>query len=109
MRVWPWLLVAACGTDVRTTPEDAATTTPDGVGSGFRFDGGVFHDAVSPPPDGIPPGLTPCEEAVYHSDFEFIQRAVFDVTCTTRCHGDTPPASMMSLKSGEAYASLVDV
>jgi hypothetical protein len=101
------LALTACGTDVRTGAEDEDThgsTNPD---AGMQDDPVV--DAMPVPPDGIPPGLTPCEEAVYHSDLAWIQTAIFDVSCTNRCHGDTPPDANMSLRPGEAHASLVNV
>lgn len=66
-------------------------------------------DAMPVPPDGIPAGLTPCEEAVYHSDLAWIQTAIFDVSCTDKCHGDTPPAAGMSLLAGQSRAALVNV
>ena len=107
MRITHWLVlttVAACGTDVTTTPNDQDSTKPD---DGLH-DAGVA-DAKPVPPDGIPVGLTPCEEAVYHSDLAWIQTAIFDVSCTTECHGDTPPSASMSLLPGQAHAALVNV
>jgi hypothetical protein len=109
MQVSPWLVIvvaaAACGgTDVNTMPNDRDSTKPDAGGGSTHV-----ADAMPVPPDGIPANLTPCEEAVYHSDLAWIQAQVFDVSCTTMCHGDTPPAASMSLRAGEARASLVNV
>src|SRR6187551_1008116 len=99
------LVLAACGTDVNTMPSDQDSSKPDaGAGSS-----GPVADAMPVPPDGIPPNLTPCEQAVYHSDLPWIQTYVFDVSCTTKCHGETPPAAGMSLKPGEARAAMVNV
>jgi hypothetical protein len=99
------LVLAACGTDVNTMPNDQDSTNPD-AGTG-----GSTHvpDAMPIPPDGIPPNLTPCEQAVYHSDLAWIQTYVFDVSCTTMCHGKSPPAGHLSLRPGEARAALVNV
>jgi hypothetical protein len=67
-------------------------------------------DARETPPDGIPAGLTPCEEAVYHSDFAWVKRTVFDVSCATSdCHTGPSPKAEMDLSAGAAYASLVNV
>jgi hypothetical protein len=107
MRVIPALViaVAACGTDVNTMPGDQDSTKPDA-----RLDGSTYvADAMPVPPDGIPSNLTPCQESVYHSDLAWIQAQVFDVSCTTMCHGATPPAAAMSLRAGEARAALVNV
>jgi len=98
------LVLAACGTDVNTMPDDQGSTHPD-AGAGSTH----VADAMPIPPDGIPPNLTPCEQAVYHSDLPWIQTFVFDVSCTTKCHGDTPPAAGMSLRPGEARAAMVNV
>jgi hypothetical protein len=104
MRFSPLLFaLSACGTEVMTT-DQTDTTKPD---AGVR-DGRVA-DAVPVPSDGIPANLTPCEEAVYHSDLAWIQSAVFDVSCTTKCHGDTPPAAGMSLRAGESRVALVNM
>jgi hypothetical protein len=109
MRFSPCLVivvVVACGgTDVNTMPNDQDSTKPDGGVDGSTH----VADAMPIPPDGIPSNLTPCEEAVYHSDLAWIQAQVFNVSCTTMCHGDTPPSASMSLRSGEARASLVNV
>lgn len=102
---WFVLLVAACGTDVNTMPTDQGSTGPDAGTDGSSH----VPDAMPIPPDGIPPNLTPCEEAVYHSDLPWIQEQVFDVSCTTMCHGDASPAAQLSLKPGESRAALVNV
>ncbi len=94
--------LVACGTDVRSNTQ--VSTEPDAGGGPT-----VVADAMPIPPDGIPSGLTPCEEAAYHSDLDWIQRAIFDVSCTTRCHGDSSPASSMSLRPGQSYAAMVNV
>lgn len=96
--------LVACGTDVRSNDQDS---TQDDAG----VDGStvVVVDAMPVPPDGIPTGLLPCEEAAYHSDLEWIQREIFDVSCTTRCHGDTPPAAGMSLRPGQSHTAMVNV
>jgi hypothetical protein len=99
------LVAAACGTDVHTMPNDQDSTKPDAGVDGSTH----VADAMPVPPDGIPPNLTPCEEAVYHSDLAWIQDQIFNVSCTTMCHGATPPAATMSLRPGEARAALVDV
>jgi hypothetical protein len=105
MRLSPWLVLAACGTDVNTMPTDQDSTNPDAGADGSTH----VADAMPVPPDGIPPGLTPCEEAVYHSDLAWIQAQIFSVSCTTECHGKTPPSAGLSLKPGEAHAALVNV
>ena len=106
MRFMPSIVVvlAACGTDPSTMPNDQGSTKPDAGGGST-----TVADAMPIPPDGIPPGLTPCEEAVYHSDLAWIQAKVFDVSCTTMCHGQTPPAAQLSLKPDQARAALVNV
>lgn len=109
MRLAPLFVLAlvACGTDVNTMSDDQHMS-PDG-GTTITADAGPIADAMPIPPDGIPTGLTPCEEAVYHSDLAWIQEQVFDVSCTTKCHGDSPPAAMMSLVPGASHDSLVDM
>src|SRR5262249_1657872 len=97
------LALIACGEDVRNTADDQ--TDPDAGGDGSTH----VADAMPVPPDGIPPNLTPCEEAVYHSDLAWIQAKIFDVSCTTMCHGDSPPAAQLSLLPGRARAALVNV
>jgi hypothetical protein len=97
-------LAAACGTDVTTRPNDQDTTRPDAA-----LDAGPVTDAKPIPPDGIPTGLDPCDEAAYHSDLAWIQTAIFDVSCTTGCHGAATPAAHLSLRPGESHAALVNV
>ena len=99
------LVLTACGVDVRTMPEDQDSTTVDG---GVHDGSTTVTDAAPIPPDGIPPGLTPCEEAIYHSDLAWIQREVFDASCLTDCHGRASPAAGLSLRAGESHAALVD-
>src|SRR6476646_646172 len=82
------LALVACGNDVRNTDDDDDSVDPDAGGGGSA----TIVDAMRVPPDGIPPNLTPCEEAVYHSDLAWIQAKVFNESCTTECHGDSPPA-----------------
>ena len=97
------LVLAACGTDLSTMRDHDSTADA-------AIDGSTnVPDAVPIPPDGIPSNLTPCEAAVYHSDLAWIQAYVFDVSCTTKCHGDTPPAAAMSLRPDEARAAMVNV
>lgn len=61
----------------------------------------------SVPDDGAP--LTPCEEAVFHSDLAWIQTNIFDANCTTGCHSGANPAAGMNLSAGNARANLVGV
>lgn len=107
MRFAPGVVVAlaACGTDGRTIPDGSAA----GADAIEPIDGAPSGDATEVPPDGIPPNLTPCEEAVFHADLAWIQAQIFDVSCTTRCHGDSPPAAELSLLPGESRAALVGV
>lgn len=97
------LALGACGTDVREN--DQSSTQPDAGTDGSM----IVVDAMPVPPDGIPPNLTPCEEAVYHSDLEWIQAEIFDVSCLTRCHGAASPAAGMSLERGESRAAMVNI
>ncbi|HEX5064107.1 MAG TPA: hypothetical protein VFV99_32245 [Kofleriaceae bacterium] len=97
------LALIACGNDVRNSDDDDNVEPDAGAG------GSVVADAMPVPPDGIPPNLTPCEEAAYHSDLAFIQDKIFDVSCTTQCHGDSPPAAQMSLLPGHARVALINV
>lgn len=97
------LAAAACGTDVRDS-QDQNTPPPDA---------GADGQMTTTPNDGRPPGdganLTPCEDAVFHSDLAWIQANVFDVHCTEGCHSGSNPASGMDLSAGVAHASLVGV
>jgi hypothetical protein len=99
------LALVACGEDVSNTADDDDDTVNDASVGGST----QVADAMPVPPDGIPPNLTPCEEAVYHSDLAWIQAKVFDVSCTTKCHGDSPPAAQLNLLPGQARAALVNV
>lgn len=92
------LAAAACGTDVRDS-KDQNTVPPDG-----GVDGQM---TATPPDDGAT--LTPCEDAVFHSDLAWIQSNVFDVHCTQGCHSGSNPASGMNLSAGVAHANLVGV
>jgi hypothetical protein len=114
------LVLVGCGVDVRTPPmgSDETNNTNDdssdpGVDGGVRTDGGgstTVTDARVPPPDGIPQGLAPCDEAVYHSDLAWIQRTVFDVSCSVNgCHDTQNARADLDLSAGVAHAQLVDV
>lgn len=114
MRLVPWIaisLLAACGTDVRTSGPGDNSSDP-GVDGGVKTDGGgstTVADARVPPPDGIPQGLAPCDEAVYHSDLAWIQRTVFNESCAVDgCHTGMYPDAQMSLDEGRSYAALVN-
>jgi hypothetical protein len=107
------LVLTACGTDVRTMPpgddpndptvDGGVTPSPDGGGTVIPpSDGGVD-------PDSIPPDLTPCEAAVYHSSLAWIQAEIFDVSCTDKCHSGAFPGAGMNLTPGFAHAHLVGV
>lgn len=101
MRLVLSLVVTACGTDVMEREP-----TPD---AGALRDGlTIVADAVSIPPDGIPGHLTPCEEAVYHSDLAWIQSKVFDASCTS-CHDSSSPAAGLTLLADRARGALVNV
>lgn len=101
------LALTACGEDVRTMPGGSSDS---GADDGIRPDGGstTIVDAATPPPDGIPPGLAPCEEAAYHSDFAWIQRTVFDVSCLQGCHSGQYPRGELDLSAGRSHAQLVN-
>ena len=106
MRFVPAIVLAAaagCGTEAPTHGPDGS---PDG---GVRDGSSVVVDATPIPPDGIPAGLAPCEEAVYHSDLAWIQSRIFDVSCTTMCHGASPPAGMLNLRPAASRLALVNV
>ena len=91
----------ACGVDVNTSPQPTSDPEADGGVGGAQSDGGTG--------DGAPGSLTACEEARSHSDLAWIQINIFDVSCTTMCHGASPPAAGMSLLAGQSHANLVDV
>ena len=106
MRLSAGFLIAVCacgGTDINRNDQDSRN--PDGGADGST----VVADAMPVPPDGIPPNLMPCEQAVYHSDLAWIQANVFDVSCTTMCHGDATPAASLSLRPSAARTALVDI
>jgi hypothetical protein len=101
-------VLASCGVDVRTMPQDSSDP---GVDGGVETDGGgntTVADARVPPPDGIPEGLTPCEEAVYHSDFAFLQDKVFNEKCTESCHVPSKAGAFLDLRPGQAYGHLIN-
>jgi hypothetical protein len=107
----------ACANDVRPTEDPLGTaggnSSDPGVDGGLKTDGGsstTVADARVPPPDGIPQGLAPCDEAVYHSDFQFVQEKIFNVSCATSgCHTGATPDAQMSLDAGRAWGALVNV
>jgi len=114
-----FLMLAACGSDMRSS-EDRSSSAPDVDGGVRAHDGGsstttavadadADADAWVPPSDGIPQGLAPCDEAPYHSDFAFVEDKIFAVSCLNGCHNGATPAAGMSLVAGLAYASLVNV
>ena len=104
------LVLVACGTDSRSQTEQSSDP---GVDGGVKTDGGsssTAADARVPPPDGIPEGLAPCDEAPYHSDFTFVQDKIFSVSCAVSgCHDSNTPSAGMDLSLGKAHASLVNV
>lgn len=116
MRLALLLVLAACANDVRPpegSQQGTSNSSDPGVDGGPQTDGGSSTTAVDarvPPPDGLPPGLAPCDEAPYHSDFQFVQDTVFSVSCAkSGCHTGATPDAGMSLDAGRAYANLVDV
>jgi hypothetical protein len=102
------VLTGACGTDVREQLEDAGSELPDGGvpprdgSTSSTDDGGTTGDAP-------PSNLTPCEEAAFHADLAWIQKNVFDVSCTTNCHSGPNPGAGMNLTAPFAHAHLVNV
>jgi hypothetical protein len=117
MRWAPTLLcvLASCAADVRQTRDESGTSSSNssdpGVDGGFRTDGGsstTGTDARVPPPDGVPQGLAPCDEAPYHSDFTFLQDKVFTPSCAG-CHDAASPGGGLVLEAGRAHGSLVNV
>src|SRR5699024_5071542 len=83
-----------------------------GVDGGLEADGGsvaTASDARVPPPDGIPQGLAPCDEAPYHSDFAFVEDKIFATSCMGDCHTGPSPSADMDLSVGHAYTSRVNV
>jgi hypothetical protein len=118
MRLVVTLLVtaAACSSSDGTT--SMQDSSDPGVDGGERTDGGsptTDGDARVPPPfdagpDGQPANLTPCEEAVYHSDLAWIQTKIFAASCTSgSCHDATTPQAKLDLTAGHAFAELVNV
>lgn len=104
------LALAGCGVETRTKRTSDGSKDPDVDAGVIGGGGGPVADARTPPPDGIPQDLTPCEEAVYHSDFSWVQRTVFDVSCATNgCHNAIEHKSSLDLSTGAAYGSLIDV
>jgi len=110
------LVLVGCGVD--TKPKTMTSSDPDvdagasggGGGGGGGADSGTPVDARMAPPDGIPQGLAPCDEAGYHSDFAWVQRSVFEVSCAVSgCHDNTEHKADLNLSTGHAYASLVNV
>jgi hypothetical protein len=104
-------VLAACGVDGGKPTFDPDPHAVDGGTRPEQSDGGMptmIVDAREVPPDGIPAGLEPCEEAAYHSDFTWIQTSVFDVSCTDGCHSGTSPSAGMNLTPGASYAALLN-
>ena len=104
MRLIAGLLLAAvgCGTDVQTEPEPQGSTD---VGAGP--DGGVDEDDVDVRADAAPANA--CEEAVFHSDYTWIQQKIFNVSCTASvCHGGATPKASLDLTAGTSYGKLVN-
>lgn len=109
----PMFLVvfASCASDVRQSRDGVSNSSDPGVDGGIGTDGGsssTVTDARVPPPDGIPPGLAPCDEAPYHADFTFLQEKVFTPSCLG-CHNATEADGGLVLEAGRAHASLVNV
>jgi hypothetical protein len=108
---------AACGGDGSSTSGQQDSSDP-GVDGGERIDGGsptTDGDARVPPPidagpDGPPATLTPCQEAVYHSDLTWIQAEIFSTSCTSgSCHDATTPQAKLDLTAAHAFTELVNV
>jgi hypothetical protein len=108
---------AACSSDGTSTSTPQDSSDP-GVDGGDRIDGGsptTDGDARVPPPldagpDGPPANLTPCQEAVYHSDLTWIQTKIFAVSCSSgSCHDIETPQAKLDLTAGHAYTELVGV
>jgi len=115
MRIAPVVLcvLASCAADVRQTRDETSTdsTSSDpGVDGGLGTDGGSSSTVTDArvPPDGIPPGLAPCDEAPYHADFTFLQEEVFTPACAG-CHDAASPGGGLVLEAGRAYANLVNI
>ena len=106
-----FVLVSSCGVEPRTNMPPQDLDTDPGVDGGVRTDAGTASgDAFIAPSDAIPPGLAPCDEAPYHSDFEWIQHTIFDVSCAKAgCHAGSSPDAGMNLSHGYSHAALVNV
>ena len=109
---------AACSSDDEMSTTKPQDSSDPGVDGGERIDGGsptTAQDARVPPPfdaapDGPPANLTPCEEAVFHSDLAWIQAKVFSVSCASgSCHDATSPQAQLDLTPGHAHHELVGV
>lgn len=102
------LTAASCGTEPRTGTADQPDTRPD-AGSSMNTGNGT-HDAAVPPSDAEPPGLAPCDAAIYHSDLAWIQEKIFTPSCaTSMCHTGSNPDAGMNLSAGAAHHALVNV
>ncbi len=120
-----WVLATLLVTTAACSPseDDRSTSMPQdssdpGVDGGVRTDGGsptTADDAQVAPPldasvDGPPANLTPCEEAVFHSDLTWIQAKIFSASCAGgSCHDATSPQAQLELTSGSAHRELVNV
>jgi hypothetical protein len=98
-------LTASCGTEPQTGTNDQTDTRPD-AGSSMS----PKHDASVPPSDAEPPGLAPCDAAIYHADLAWIQEKIFTPSCaTSECHSGSSPDASMNLSAGMAHHALVNV
>lgn len=62
------------------------------------------------PTDAEPPGLAPCDAAIYHSDLAWIQDQIFTPSCaTSECHSGASPKAGMNLAVGRSHPSLINV
>jgi len=124
------LLVTACGSEGESSKGRPQDSSDPGVDGGAQTDGGSSTTAVDarvPPPfdaavdaapdivpdaapDAPPAKLTPCEEAVFHSDLPWIQANIFSVSCASgSCHDATSPEAQLDLTAGHAHYELVGV
>jgi hypothetical protein len=106
------IVLVGCGVDTTPRMMGGGGGSDPGVDAGTGGGGGSSApvDARMAPPDGIPQGLAPCDEAGYHSDFSWVQRSVFDVSCAVSgCHNTVERKASLDLSTGHAYASLVNV
>jgi hypothetical protein len=85
--------VAACGDD-----DDDIGIEPD---ANTAIDGGTPDAFVSPA----------CMEATQHSDFQWINKEIFNKSCANfaACHDSTNPEEGLNLTEAAAYAAIVDV